>query len=93
MVAGQTDGATGALSPFQSFMTALAASIGTGQHRRRGHRHHLGRSGRALLDLGLRISSPRRSSSAEAVLGVKYRETAKVITLQLAARCITCATA
>jgi AGCS family alanine or glycine:cation symporter len=30
MVAQQSDGASGALTPFQSFMTALAASIGTG---------------------------------------------------------------
>ena len=30
MVARQTQGATGVLSPFQAFMTALAASIGTG---------------------------------------------------------------
>lgn len=30
MVAGQSDGAGGALSPFQAFMMALAASVGTG---------------------------------------------------------------
>ena len=30
MLAQQSEGATGALSPFQAFMTALAASIGTG---------------------------------------------------------------
>jgi AGCS family alanine or glycine:cation symporter len=30
MVAGQSEGAGGALSPFQAFMMALAASVGTG---------------------------------------------------------------
>ena len=50
---------SGVLSPFQAFMTALGASIGTGNIAGVADGDHLRRSRRAVLDLGLRLRRDR----------------------------------
>lgn len=73
MVAGQTDGATGALSPFQAFMTALAASIGTGNIAGVAAAIISGGPG-ALFWIWVYGFFATTLKFSEAVLGVKFRE-------------------
>ena len=75
MVAQQTKGATGgALTPFQAFMTALAASIGTGNIAGVATAIMTGGPG-ALFWIWVYGFLATAIKFAEAVLGVKYRET------------------
>ncbi len=73
MVAQQTDGATGALSPFQAFMTALAASIGTGNIAGVAAAIISGGPG-ALFWIWVYGFFATTLKFSEAVLGVKFRE-------------------
>lgn len=73
MVAGQSDGATGALSPFQAFMTALAASIGTGNIAGVAAAIISGGPG-ALFWIWVYGFFATTLKFSEAVLGVKFRE-------------------
>jgi AGCS family alanine or glycine:cation symporter len=75
MVAKQSPGTTGgALSPFQAFMTALAASIGTGNIAGVATAIISGGPG-ALFWIWVYGFVATAIKFAEAVLGVKYRET------------------
>jgi AGCS family alanine or glycine:cation symporter len=74
MIAQQSKGATtGALSPFQAFMTALAASIGTGNIAGVATAIISGGPG-ALFWIWVYGFVATSVKFAEAVLGVKYRE-------------------
>jgi AGCS family alanine or glycine:cation symporter len=73
MIAGQTDGATGALSPFQAFMTALAASVGTGNIAGVATAIISGGPG-ALFWIWVYGFFATTLKFSEAVLGVKFRE-------------------
>ena len=75
MVAQQSAAAGGVLTPFQAFMTALGASIGTGNIAGVATAIISGGPGRAVLDLDVR---PGRHSVkfTEAVLAVRYRRRA-----------------
>ena len=80
------EGAEGDISHFQALMTALAATVGTGQHRRCRHRDCARRAGRALLDVDDRARRdgdevlrgaplgevPHRRSSGEQAGGPMY---------------------
>ena len=72
MVAQQPKGATGALTPFQSFMTALAASIGTGNIAGVATAIVSGGPG-ALFWIWVYGFVATSIKFAEAVLGMKYR--------------------
>jgi AGCS family alanine or glycine:cation symporter len=75
MVARQGAGASGGvLSPFQAFMTALAASIGTGNIAGVATAIISGGPG-ALFWIWVYGFVATAIKFAEAVLGVKYRET------------------
>ena len=75
MVAGQSKEATGgALSPFQAFMTALAASIGTGNIAGVAGAIISGGPG-ALFWIWVYGFVATAIKFTEAILGVKYRET------------------
>jgi AGCS family alanine or glycine:cation symporter len=75
MVAQQAAGATGgALSPFQAFMTALGASIGTGNIAGVATAIITGGPG-ALFWIWVYGFVSTAIKFAEAILGVKYRET------------------
>jgi AGCS family alanine or glycine:cation symporter len=73
MLAGQTAGATGALSPFQAFMTALAATIGTGNIAGVATAIISGGPG-ALFWIWVYGFLATTLKFSEAVLGVKFRE-------------------
>jgi AGCS family alanine or glycine:cation symporter len=73
MMAGQSEGATGALSPFQAFMTALAASIGTGNIAGIATAIISGGPG-ALFWIWVYGFFATTLKFSEAVLGVKFRE-------------------
>ena len=73
MVAGQSHVATGALSPFQAFMTALAASIGTGNIAGVAAAIISGGPG-ALFWIWVYGFFATTLKFSEAVLGVKFRE-------------------
>ncbi|MGE3344872.1 MAG: alanine/glycine:cation symporter family protein [Vicinamibacterales bacterium] len=73
MMAQQTDEATGALSPFQAFMTALAASIGTGNIAGVATAIISGGPG-ALFWIWVYGFFATTLKFSEAVLGVKFRE-------------------
>ncbi|MBM3751333.1 MAG: sodium:alanine symporter family protein [Acidimicrobiia bacterium] len=73
MLAGQTAGATGALSPFQAFMTALAATIGTGNIAGVATAIISGGPG-ALFWIWVYGFFATTLKFSEAVLGVKFRE-------------------
>lgn len=73
MMAGQTAGASGALSPFQAFMTALAASIGTGNIAGVATAIISGGPG-ALFWIWVYGFFATTLKFSEAVLGVKFRE-------------------
>jgi AGCS family alanine or glycine:cation symporter len=72
MVAQQAKGASGALTPFQSFMTALAASIGTGNIAGVATAIVSGGPG-ALFWIWAYGFLATSIKFAEAVLGIKYR--------------------
>ncbi len=72
MVAQQSKGASGALTPFQSFMTALAASIGTGNIAGVATAIVSGGPG-ALFWIWVYGFLATSIKFAEAVLGIKYR--------------------
>jgi AGCS family alanine or glycine:cation symporter len=74
MVAGQQAGAAGVLSPFQSFMTALGASIGTGNIAGVATAVISGGPG-VLFWIWVYGFVATAIKFAEAVLGVKFRET------------------
>ena len=74
MVAGQQAGATGVLTPFQAFMTALAASIGTGNIAGVATAVISGGPG-VLFWIWVYGFVATAIKFAEAVLGVKFRET------------------
>jgi AGCS family alanine or glycine:cation symporter len=74
MVAGQQAGAAGALSPFQAFMTALAASIGTGNIAGVATAIISGGPG-VLFWIWVYGFVATAIKFAEAVLGLKFRET------------------
>jgi alanine or glycine:cation symporter, AGCS family len=74
MLAQQSEGATGALSPFQAFMTALAASIGTGNIAGIATAIISGGPG-ALFWIWVYGFFATTLKFSEAVLGVKFRET------------------
>ncbi len=73
MVAGQAAGATGTLSPFQAFMTALAATIGTGNIAGVATAIITGGPG-ALFWIWVYGFFATAIKFSEAVLGVKFRE-------------------
>lgn len=73
MLAGQSAGATGALSPFQAFMTALAATIGTGNIAGVATAIISGGPG-ALFWIWVYGFFATTLKFSEAVLGVKFRE-------------------
>jgi len=73
MLAGQTAGAAGALSPFQAFMTALAATIGTGNIAGVATAIISGGPG-ALFWIWVYGFFATTLKFSEAVLGVKFRE-------------------
>jgi len=73
MMAGQTAGASGALSPFQAFMTALAATIGTGNIAGVATAIISGGPG-ALFWIWVYGFFATTLKFSEAVLGVKFRE-------------------
>lgn len=73
MVAPQAQGASGALTPFQSFMTALAASIGTGNIAGVATAIVSGGPG-ALFWIWVYGFVATSIKFAEATLGIKYRE-------------------
>jgi AGCS family alanine or glycine:cation symporter len=75
MVAQQAQGATGILSPFQAFMTALAASIGTGNIAGVATAIISGGPG-ALFWIWVYGFVATSIKFSEAVLGVKFRGTA-----------------
>lgn len=72
MLAPQESGASGALTPFQSFMTALAASIGTGNIAGVATAIVSGGPG-ALFWIWIYGFVATSIKFAEAVLGMKYR--------------------
>lgn len=72
MVAPQSKGASGALTPFQSFMTALAASIGTGNIAGVATAIVSGGPG-ALFWIWVYGFLATSIKFAEAVLGIKFR--------------------
>jgi AGCS family alanine or glycine:cation symporter len=74
MLAGQVAGAPGVLSPFQAFMTALAASIGTGNIAGVATAIISGGPG-ALFWIWVYGFVATSIKFAEAVLGVRYRQT------------------
>jgi AGCS family alanine or glycine:cation symporter len=74
MVAGQQAGAAGVLSPFQSFMTALGASIGTGNIAGVATAVISGGPG-VLFWIWVYGFVATAIKFAEAVLGVKFRDT------------------
>jgi alanine or glycine:cation symporter, AGCS family len=76
MVARQAPGATGALTPFQAFMTALAASIGTGNIAGVATAIISGGPG-ALFWIWVYGFVATAIKFAEAVLGLKFREGTK----------------
>jgi alanine or glycine:cation symporter, AGCS family len=73
MVAGQSKGAEGALSPFQAFMTALAASIGTGNIAGVATAIISGGPG-ALFWIWVYGFVATSVKFSEAVLGVRFRQ-------------------
>jgi len=73
MVSGQQAGASGALSPFQAFMTALAATIGTGNIAGIATAIISGGPG-ALFWIWVYGFFATTLKFSEAVLGVKFRE-------------------
>ena len=73
MVAQTSTGSTGALTPFQAFMTALAASIGTGNIAGVAAAIISGGPG-ALFWIWVYGFFATSIKFSEAVLGVKYRE-------------------
>lgn len=73
MVAQTSKGASGALTPFQSFMTALAASIGTGNIAGVATAIVSGGPG-ALFWIWVYGFLATSIKFSEAVLGIKYRE-------------------
>ncbi len=73
MVAQTSTGGTGALTPFQAFMTALAASIGTGNIAGVAAAIISGGPG-ALFWIWVYGFFATSIKFSEAVLGVKYRE-------------------
>ncbi len=79
MVAGQQAGAPGALTPFQAFMTALAASIGTGNIAGVATAIISGGPG-ALFWIWVYGFLATSIKFAEAVLGVRYRQTGDGLT-------------
>ena len=74
MVAGQQEGAAGVLSPFQAFMTALGASIGTGNIAGVATAIISGGPG-VLFWIWVYGFVATSVKFAEAVLGVKFRQT------------------
>ena len=74
MRGAQDAGATGALSPFQAFMTALAASVGTGNIAGVAVAIISGGPG-ALFWIWVYGLVATSIKFAEAVLGIKYRQT------------------
>ena len=86
-------GREGALTPFQAFMTSLAASIGTGNIAGVATAIVSGGPG-ALFWIWVYGFVAMAIKFAEAVLGVTYRETRSEATgILVRARCTTCATA
>jgi AGCS family alanine or glycine:cation symporter len=79
MVAGQQEGAAGALSPFQAFMTALAASIGTGNIAGVATAIVSGGPG-VLFWIWVYGFVATAIKFAEAVLGLKFRQTTNGLT-------------
>jgi AGCS family alanine or glycine:cation symporter len=73
MMSGQQAGASGALSPFQAFMTALAATIGTGNIAGIATAIISGGPG-ALFWIWVYGFFATTLKFSEAVLGVKFRE-------------------
>lgn len=73
MLAGQSAGASGALSPFQAFMTALAATIGTGNIAGVATAIISGGPG-ALFWIWVYGFFATTLKFSEAVLGIKFRE-------------------
>ena len=84
-------GTTGALTPFQAFMTALAASIGTGNIAGVATAIVSGGPG-ALFWIWVYGFVAMAIKFAEAVLGVTFREHARRHA-SCPGRCTTCATA
>jgi alanine or glycine:cation symporter, AGCS family len=74
MVAGQQQGAAGVLSPFQAFMTALGASIGTGNIAGVATAIISGGPG-VLFWIWVYGFVATAIKFSEAVLGVRYRQT------------------
>jgi alanine or glycine:cation symporter, AGCS family len=74
MAARQAPGATGALTPFQAFMTALAASIGTGNIAGVATAIISGGPG-ALFWIWVYGLFATATKFSEAVLGIRFRET------------------
>ena len=90
MVAQQSAAAGGVLTPFQAFMTALGASIGTGNIAGVATAIISGGPG-ALFWIWVYGLVATAVKFTEAVLGVKYRETSRA-TPCASGRCTTCAT-
>ena len=86
----QGTGTTGALTPFQAFMTALAASIGTGNIAGVATAIVSGGPG-ALFWIWVYGFVAMAIKFGEAVLGVTFRESARR-RRAVRARCTTCAT-
>ena len=84
-------GTTGALTPFQAFMTSLGASIGTGNIAGVATAIVSGGPG-ALFWIWVYGFVAMAIKFAEATLGLKFREVARR-RRSSRARCITCATA
>ena len=88
---GSASGAEGALTPFQAFMTALAASIGTGNIAGVATAIVSGGPG-ALFWIWVYGFVAMAIKFSEAVLGITFRET-RAARPSCPGRCITCATA
>src|SRR5664279_1283917 len=80
MLAAQSKGASGALTPFQAFMTALGASIGTGNIAGVATAIISGGPG-ALFWIWVYGFVAMSIKFAEAVLGVRFRQTSGAHTL------------
>jgi alanine or glycine:cation symporter, AGCS family len=80
MTARQTAGATGALTPFQAFMTALAASVGTGNIAGVATAIISGGPG-ALFWIWVYGFFATATKFSEAVLGIRFRQVRDAVVL------------